>query len=175
MNRNNTKNALLISLIYLLCFQVFLQSGYYGWLYAGNVLFCAGMVLYTIRHQAAHPALSLPVITGKSIRFSLVASLIALAGSLLLCMFNYYLFPHQQMEYSNLLKGNLSVYAGIRSIADFVTLAFTNSFPINLVGGSLVSFFIAGIVNEKNQFNSSQPLSSVKLDKPANLPQRIQH
>lgn len=173
MNRKNTKSALLISFIYLLCFQVFLQSGSYVWLYAGNIFFCAGMMLYTTRIQAAHPALSLPVVTGKSIRFSVVASSIALAGSLLLCMFNYYLFPHQQMEYSNLIKGNLSHYAGIRSIADFATLAFTNSFFINLVGGSLVSFFILGIVNEKNQFNSSQPLSSVKLDKPAGLRQRI--
>ncbi len=160
---NKAKTACLTVIFYLIGFQLFLQSGNIAWLYAGNIIFCLGVIVFTFYNRPAHNKWSLSMLTAGAVRFSLVASLLALGGCALLCLFNYAFFPGQNIGSFNLLKGQVPVYSGIKTIRDFFMLIFTNSFPVNLVGGSLAAFFTIGAINEKNYLARSGALSSVDI------------
>lgn len=161
MITKTTQRALLIAVIYLVCFQLFLQSGFYSWLYAGNVIFCISIVRYEILKHASNPGLSLPALTRNGISLSFIASLFSLLGCFLLSIINYYLYPYPGNEYMNLVNGNASAFSAVKNVYGFLALAVTNSLFINLVCGSLAAFFAAGILNEKKYYSSSQPLRSV--------------
>jgi hypothetical protein len=159
MNINFTKTVFLISFIYLGCFQLFLSSGSLGWLYAGNLLFFVASLVQIFLYQLGNPTLCLSGCAIKGMRFSFRSALIALAGSTMLLILNGYInFTQQNAAFDVLLLSNFI----LKDINHFAILLFTNSFLINVVSGSLASVFIAGIMNEKNYFNSSKPLPSVK-------------
>jgi hypothetical protein len=149
----------LISFIYLVCFQLFLSAGSLGWLYTGNLLFFVSSAIHIFLYQLANPSLCLSGCAKKGIQFSFRSSLIVLAGSTLLLLINGYINAPQQNAAFDL---SLLFNSVLKNISSFSILLFTNSFLINMVSGSLASLFIAGMMNEKNYFNSSKSLPSVK-------------
>lgn len=161
MFTNNLRAALLTAFVYLICFQLFLSTGYYSFLYAGNVAFCIAVGAFTLLTQSADTKLFLPALTRKGIGFSFVASMFSFIGCLILSVLNFYLFPDLKNIYVEMMKGE-SVYAGIKNIKWFIGLALINSFFVNIVAGGLAAFFTAGLANEKNYLQNSTTLPSVK-------------
>ncbi len=163
MKRNVKAATTLVVAMYLVCFQLFLQSGSRGWLYTGNLLFSVSIAWFCIAKQVATSVIPMPALTGYGIRISFRAAMVALTGALLLTAFNYYLFPYTGGQVVNLVNGNNNSAGAAKAGTGFFLMLFTNSLPVNFVCGSLFAFFTAGIINERNYISASRHLSSVKL------------
>jgi hypothetical protein len=146
------KASLFISFLYIICFQLFVQSGSYVWLYPANILFFVCSVLYILSlNRTTNSKLNLLVLTGKGIKLSFISSLLSIAGAAVIFMVNYFLLPEAK-----------SAHLAFKSIKDSMALVFANAFMVNIVFGSLGAFLTAGLMNEKNYQGVSKPLPSVK-------------
>jgi hypothetical protein len=144
------KASLFTSIIYLVCFQLFLHSGNYMWLYPANALFFVCAILYVLHlNKLHHSNLSMPALAVKGIGLSFISSLLSLGGAMAMLAVNYYL-----------LQDNAHLV--IKNFRQTIAIVFANSFLVNLVCGSLAAFFTAGLMNEKNYESNSKPLPSVK-------------
>lgn len=160
MPRNVLAAASLTAFVYIICFQLFLSSGYYAFLYAGNITFFIAVAVFTFSKHASVPSQFFPLLTGKGIRFSFTASLFSLAGCFILSLVNFYFFPELKSAPDYFFKSNQ--HPAIGNANWVIGLAIVNAFIANMVAGGLASFFTAGIANEKNYQQNSTVLPSVK-------------
>ncbi len=146
------KASLFISFVYIICFQLFLQSGNYIWLYPANVLFFICSILYIIfLNRRTNSKLNMMALTGKGMKLSLISSLLSFAGATIVFFITYYFLPEAKNS-----------YLVLKSVKESLPLIFANSFLVNLVLGGLGAFLTAGLMNEKNYQTISKPLPSVK-------------
>jgi hypothetical protein len=146
------KASLFVSLVYLVCFQLFLHTANYAWLYPANVMFFLCSVLYILfLNKTSQARLNMLVLTGKGIKLSFISALISLAGATIIFLLNFYF-----------LEGSGSAHSLFKNAEEAVIIIFANSFLINLVCGGLAAFFTAGLMNEKKYETYSGKLHSLK-------------
>jgi hypothetical protein len=158
----STRIALLIAVLYLICFQVFLLLPQNLWLCIGNALVFSAVTGYTFyTSRVRNGRMTFPALISMGMRVTFNGSLIAFAGAIVLSLLNFYMFPglSNRSFFSSALIANSS-FSGWREL---ITLLFANTLLVNLVCGSLASFFTAGLINEKNYHSSRGPLPSVDL------------
>ena len=146
------KVSLFISLVYLLCFQFFLQSANLAWLYSTNIVFFICSVLYVLfLNKTMSAKFNMLVLTGKGIKLSFISSLISFAGATIIFLLNYYFFSESKPSYT-----------ALKNVKEAIAIVFANAFLVNFVFGSLGAFLTAGLMNEKNHEGNSGALRSVK-------------
>ncbi len=146
------KASLFVSFIYLVCFQFFLHTGNYAWLYPANAVFFVCAILYVLfLNKTSHARLNMLVLTGKGIRLSFISALISLAGAAIIYLLNFYVFA-----------GSRPSQSVFKHAKEATTIIFANSFLVNLVCGGLAAFFTAGLMNEKKYERYSGRLHSLK-------------
>lgn len=144
------KASLIISFIYIICFQLFLQTGSYLWLYPANILFSVCSIVYiNFLNRGSNSKFNMLALTGKGMKLSFISALLSIAGAAIIFAVNYYLIPGGS-------------HAVLKTVNESASLIFANSFLVNLVFGSLGAFLTAGLMNEKNYQSISKPLPSVK-------------
>lgn len=146
------KMSLFISLLYLVCFQFFLQSENYVWLYPANIVFLPCSVLYVLfLDKVSNAKLNMLILTAKGMKLSFMSSLFSFTGAVIIFLLNFYLFP-----------GSIPSHPDFKKTTGSFAIIFTNAFLVNLVLGSLAAFLTAGLMNEKKYEGNSRPLPSVK-------------
>lgn len=145
------KASLLITLVYMICFQFFIQYGSYAWLYPANIFFVACSALYMLFLNRKNKKLDMLTLTGKGARLSFITSILCFAGAAVILLVNIYLFP-----------GFEQVHHRLSNVKGTLALVFANAFVANFVCGSLAAFITAGLMNEKSYTVHSTHLPSVK-------------
>ena len=146
------KASLFVSFVYLVCFQFFLHTGNYAWLYPANIIFFVCSILYILfLNKTSNAKLNMLVLTGKGIRLSFISALISLAGATIVFLLNFYLFA-----------GSRPSQSLFKNAKEAATIIFANSFLVNLVCGGVAAFFTAGLMNEKRYETYSGKLHSLK-------------
>ncbi len=113
------KASLLISFVYIICFQLFLQSGNYVWLYPANVLFFVCSAVYIIfLNRRTNSTFNMLVLTSKGMKLSFISSLLSITGAAIIYVIDYYIVPEAKNS-----------YPGFKGINEFVALLFANSMP----------------------------------------------
>lgn len=151
----------IIAFVYIVCFQLFISSGYYFFLYIGNVLFFIGVALFTFAKRSGVQSQFLPLLTGMGIRFSFFTAIFSLGGCLLLCLLHYYILPYLKTIPDFIFKPGQwnNQFLNLKWLTG---LSVLNAFIANLVSGSVASLLTAGIANERNYQQNSSVLPSVK-------------
>lgn len=146
------KASLLVTMVYLVCLQIFLYSGHMLWLLPANIFFigcCMKYISFLTNKRSRF--LNMLTLIEKGMRWSFVTSVICFASAaVLLLVFSNTPFAVQH---------NSTV---IKNLASTTGLIFANGFLANFVCGSLAVFLIAGIKNEKNYSVDAKHLPSVK-------------
>jgi len=146
------KAALFISLIYLIAFQLFLNSGNHGWLYVVNVFYACSLVAYVrFLNVSLGTKSNMLQLTRKGLSFSFISSFISLIGATILYLLNNFFFFFTGVS-----------LGAIKNLKEAIAIVFANSFLVNFVLGSLGAFFTAGLMNEKKYQASTRALSSIK-------------
>lgn len=160
----------LIAVLYLVCFQVFLLFPKNLWLCIGNALFFSVVTGYALFESRARKGrITFPALISMGMRVTFNGSLMAFTGAILLSVLNFYILPGLKNSFFSGAAIARSSFSGWRELA---TLLFANTLLVNLVCGSLASFFTAGLINEKNYHSSKGPLPSVDLYRSTTLVQR---
>lgn len=162
MIRNITMKtvAIFLGITYLAFFQLFLESSVYLWLGAGNILFfCMVMGYSFLSNHNTHGKMSFAGLFKTGITLSLSAAMLALAGSLLLAVTNFYFFrDNQNNTIGFFAQHSANAFPALKKL---VVLLISNTLLVNLISGGLASFFAAGIINERNYAYGRGPLTTV--------------
>lgn len=145
------KTSLLITLVYMICFQLYVQSGNYAWLYPGNVFFVICAVMYMRFLNRKDKMVNMLTLTAKGTQLSFTSSLLSFAGAAVIFLVN-----------SNLMADTAMIHLNSGTINGAMLMIFANAFLINFVSGSLSAFITAGLMNERNYTMNSKHLSSIK-------------
>ncbi len=146
------KASLLVTAIYVVCFQFFLYSGHMMWMLPANIFFigcCMKYVSFLSGKKGRY--INMLTLIQKGMGWSFITAAICFASAvILLYLYSSSPFaPQHSLSFVNNMESTLM-------------LLFCNGFIANFVSGSLAVFLIAGIKNERSYSPHSQYLPSVK-------------
>lgn len=146
------KASLLVTLVYLIFFQIFLYTGHMAWMLPANVFFILCCMKYvSFLASKSRRYLNMLILIEKGMAWSFVTSIISFVSAVVL-LFVYNQSPFA-VQHTSPASQDLALTTG---------LIFTNGFLANFVCGSLAVLLIAGIKNEKNYTGETKHLPSVK-------------
>lgn len=144
--------SLLVTTVYLICFQLFLYSGHMVWMLPANIFFILCCMKYvSFLTNKSRRYLNMLVLIEKGMTWSLITSVISFASAVILLL-----------VYSRASFAAPHVSHALIDMTTIRVLLFSNGLIANFVSGSLAVFLIAGIKNEKNYSPRTKHLPSVK-------------
>lgn len=144
------KVSLLVTIVYLICFQIFLHTGHFSLMLPANIFFILCCMRYvSFLTGKTKRQFNMMRLLEKGVGFCLISSLFSFISAIVLLLVHLFIQPS-------------SVH--VENPGSVIGLIFANGFLANFVCGSLAVFFVAGIMNERRYSSvKTRHLSSVKL------------